>query len=683
MISGNPRSYLRFAPLPFLIFILLDCQAALAACSSPAGNAGDIKYSSAQAVMAYCNGTSWISMGTNSTTTFGTLTTNDFCTATSGTNIACTTAYTGSGNVVLATSPTIASPTFFGTVTNGTFSGGTWNGSTIAVAYGGTGDATLTAHGVLIGETTSAVAVSAAGTPGQLLIGQGSSSDPSFNSMSQDCTITSAGVITCTKTNNVAFGTLATLNAAPAGTLTGTTLASNVVTSSLTSVGTITSGTWNGTTIAIANGGTNATSQTTNGVNYYNGTSITSGTGFVYTGGQVGIGTATPQGQFTLWPTNNVASADGATLDYISLPAATTTITGTTGIATSKGFNAVSLYRPTYTDSSSVTVTNAATLYIDNAPLQAGSVTITNPYALYVAAGSSYFGGNITTNVTGSTQCLHVNSSGVISGTGSDCGGGGGGTVTSSPAGDVAYYQNTGATVIGTATITISSGQVGIGTSTFAQQLTVNGNIDIFGSNNALLTEIANAGTTGTTVNKLAKLNSSGNAVIAATTDTDGMIGIVAGQAGTSGNAQIAIDGQVGCVFDGTPSAVGDFVTISSSTAGDCHDTGTKTRSSVTTQIVGQVLSTTAITGSTYPVAITFAGGTASSGGNIQSPITVSATSGASCAGTPIGTLGKDGSGYLYVCDNTPSSISGASCSTFASGALSLDEYASEYLCLH
>jgi hypothetical protein len=39
--------------------------------------------------------------------------------------------------------------------------------------------------------------------------------------------------------------------------------------------------------------------------------------------------------------------------------------------------------------------------------------------------------GNLTTNVTGSTQCIHVNSSGVASGTGSDCGSGGGGGVTS------------------------------------------------------------------------------------------------------------------------------------------------------------------------------------------------------------------------------------------------------------
>ena len=46
--------------------------------------------------------------------------------------------------------------------------------------------------------------------------------------------------------------------------------------------------------VPIANGGTNAAAQSNNGVNYFNGTSITSGTGFVYTGGDVGIGTSTP-----------------------------------------------------------------------------------------------------------------------------------------------------------------------------------------------------------------------------------------------------------------------------------------------------------------------------------------------------------------------------------------------------
>jgi hypothetical protein len=49
---------------------------------------------------------------------------------------------------------------------------------------------------------------------------------------------------------NLGLGALAVLNAAPAGTLTGTTLAANVLSSSLTSVGTIGTGVWQGTAIA-------------------------------------------------------------------------------------------------------------------------------------------------------------------------------------------------------------------------------------------------------------------------------------------------------------------------------------------------------------------------------------------------------------------------------------------------
>lgn len=51
---------------------------------------------------------------------------------------------------------------------------------------------------------------------------------------------------------------------------------------------------------------------------------------------------------------------------------------------------------PIAATNTSVTYTNAATLYIAGAPSAGTNVLITNPYALYVAAGASYLGGAVT-----------------------------------------------------------------------------------------------------------------------------------------------------------------------------------------------------------------------------------------------------------------------------------------------
>jgi len=87
----------------------------------------------------------------------------------------------------------------------------------LAVQSGGTGLQTLTAHAVLLGEGTGNVAFATIGTAGRILFDQGSGNDPAFAAMSQDCTITDAGVITCLKTNNVSFGTAATVNTGTSG----------------------------------------------------------------------------------------------------------------------------------------------------------------------------------------------------------------------------------------------------------------------------------------------------------------------------------------------------------------------------------------------------------------------------------------------------------------------------------
>jgi hypothetical protein len=109
---------------------------------------------------------------------------------------------------------------------------------------------------------------------------------------------------------------------------------------------------------------------------------------------------------------------------------------------------------------------------------------------------------------------------------------------------------------------------------------------------------ISNASSTGTTVNTLTKLTGApSTAVIVGTSDTGGAVGITTAGAGTSGTATITTAGKISCVFDGATTA-GDYVQISSSTAGNCHDTGAATYPS-SGQVLGRVLSTNG-SGGTY-----------------------------------------------------------------------------------
>lgn len=95
---------------------------------------------------------------------------------------------------------------------------------------------------------------------------------------------------------------------------------------------------------------------------------------------------------------STIVSATAASLDDFKIAAAVTTITGNTGSPITK-LAKVGIYQPTLTDSSAVTVTDASTLYIDNAPAAAGSVTITNAWAIRVGTGNVEFSG--TGNVLG------------------------------------------------------------------------------------------------------------------------------------------------------------------------------------------------------------------------------------------------------------------------------------------
>ena len=149
-----------------------------------------------------------------------------------------------------------------------------------------------------------------------------------------------------------------------------------------------------------------------------------------------------------------------------------------------------------------------------------------------------------------------------------------------------------------------------------------------------LNTSVKNASSTGTTLNKLAKLTGApATAVLASTSDTGGMIGVVMDGAGTTGNAAIARAGIATCVFDATATVAGDYVQISSSVAGDCTDAGSTYPTSG--QILGRVLSTHGSGGGTY--AMTVMGGEVqgvSAGGTVTSVATGTGLTGGPITGS-------------------------------------------------
>jgi hypothetical protein len=110
---------------------------------------------------------------------------------------------------------------------------------------------------------------------------------------------------------------------------------------------------------------------------------------------------------------------------------------------------------------------------------------------------------------------------------------------------------------------------------------------------------VANASSTGTTLYTLTKLTGApSTAVVAATSDTGGVVGVVIAGAGTTGNATIQTSGLVNCVFSGGTTA-GHYVQISSGTGGDCLDSGASYPT--TGQVIGRVLSTNGSAG-TYQI---------------------------------------------------------------------------------
>jgi hypothetical protein len=260
------------------------------------------------------------------------------------------------------------------TSTNGYLSSTDWNtfnnkqpaGSYITAL---TGDATASGPGSAV--LTLATVNSNVGSFGS------STAIPSF-------TVNAKGLITAASTSVVT---------APAGTLTGTTLAANVVSSSLTSVGTITSGTWTGTTIAIANGGTGQTSASA----AFNALSpITT------TGDMIYSTSGATNSRLPIGSTNQVLTVIAGVPTWAS-PATSGTVTSVS-VVSANGFNG-----SVATATSTPAITISTTV---NSPVLAGNGTAISA-ATTTGTGSTVVL-NASPTLTGTLTAAAANFSGVI-----------------------------------------------------------------------------------------------------------------------------------------------------------------------------------------------------------------------------------------------------------------------------
>jgi hypothetical protein len=229
-------------------------------------------------------------------------------------------------------------------------------------------------------------------------------------------------------------GTDAAWNQVSNSMLAGSIAASKLVGTDIATLGTVTSGTWNGTVVGAQYGGTGLATVTSNALIKGNGTSamvvtgctidssnnltcpgtITSGSGSGVAGvldlTQGTLPGSFPVNTFSLYAPTSISTAYQWRVPAADAAGAIVSDgAGTPGILSIVGFsgtgNIAKVTSPTFVTPTlgAATATSLAT------------ATLTASTTVTLSA------------ISGSTQCLHVDTNGVVSGTGTDCGAGGGG----------------------------------------------------------------------------------------------------------------------------------------------------------------------------------------------------------------------------------------------------------------